>query len=145
MRAALSPSPLPGFEHSRVQGLQHRFRVAFGDAEEGAGGAFRAAMALLPVLQGARADADERGRLTLTEAEFFANNAGVGPVERGFAGGFLFSAQDGAAFFEAGDELLEEFVFHGNSDWIRDGEKRDLRGHNSRDAATAGIRGSPYR
>ena len=72
--------------------------------------------ALFPVLQRARADADERGELTLTQAEFFANDAGVGPVERDFAGGFLFSAQDGTAFFETGDELLKEFVFHGNSD-----------------------------
>ena len=37
--------------------LQHGPRVAFGDAEEGAGGAFGATVALLPVLQGARADA----------------------------------------------------------------------------------------
>ena len=49
--------------------LQHRLRVAFGDAEEGAGGAFGAAVALLPVLQRPRADADERGELALAEAQ----------------------------------------------------------------------------
>ena len=30
-------------------------------------------------------------------------------------GGFRFSAKDGTALLEAGGELLEEFVFHGNS------------------------------
>jgi hypothetical protein len=36
-----------------MQRLQHRLRVGFRDAEEGAGGAFGAAVALFPVLEGA--------------------------------------------------------------------------------------------
>jgi hypothetical protein len=98
--------------------FQHRLRVAFGDAEEGAGGAFGAAVALLPVLQRPRADADERSELALAQAQGFPDGAGVGPVKRGFAGGFLFTTQDGTALFEAGGELLEEFVFHGYSVWM---------------------------
>jgi hypothetical protein len=91
----------------RMERLQHRLVPRCGG---GAGGAFGAAVALLPVLQGARADADQRGELALAQAEFLADGASVGPVERLFAGGFLFAAQDGTAFLEAGDELLEEFV-----------------------------------
>ena len=74
-----------------MQRLQHRFRVAFGDAEKGAGGAFGAAVALLPILQGAGADADERGEVTLAEGEFFPDGPGVGLVEFGLAGGLRFS------------------------------------------------------
>jgi hypothetical protein len=92
--------------------LQHGLRMAFGDAEEGACGAFGAAVALFPVLQGARADADQCGELALAQAEFLADGASVGPVERLLAGGFLFAVQDRAAFYEAGDKLLEEFVFY---------------------------------
>ncbi len=82
-------------------------RLPGGARRCGGGRALWAAVALLPVLQGARADADEGGELALREAELFADDAGVGPVEFGFAGGFLFPAQDGTAFLEAGDELLE--------------------------------------
>jgi len=39
--------------------------VGFRNAQEGAGGAFGAAVALFPVLEGAWADADERGELNL--------------------------------------------------------------------------------
>ena len=53
--------------------------MALGDAREGACGAFGMAVALFPVLQGARADADERGKLGLGQAELFANGTGVGP------------------------------------------------------------------
>lgn len=67
---------------------QHGLWVAFGDAEEGAGGAFGAAVALLPVLQGARADTDERGELA--QAELLPDGASVGPVERGFCGSLSF-------------------------------------------------------
>ncbi len=74
----------------RVQRLQHRLGMAFGDAEQGAGGAFGPAVALLPVLQGARADADERRKLALAEGEFFPDGSGVGPVEFGFARGLRF-------------------------------------------------------
>jgi len=66
-------------------------------------------------LQGARADADERGKLALAQAEFLPDGAGVGPMDRGLAGCFRFAAQDRPAFFEAGDELLVEFGFHGYS------------------------------
>jgi hypothetical protein len=47
---------------SPVQRLKDGLRVAFGDAEKGAGGAFRLAVALFPVLQGAGTDADEGGK-----------------------------------------------------------------------------------
>ena len=65
--------------------LQHRCGVAFGDAEEGAGGAFGTAVALFPVLEGAGADADQGGELGLAEPELLANRLGVGPLERGRA------------------------------------------------------------
>ncbi len=90
-----------------MQRLQHRLGMAFGDAEQGAGGAFGAAVALFPVLQGAGADADERRKLALAEGEFFPDGPGVGPVKFGFTGGLRFPTQDGTTFFEAGDELLE--------------------------------------
>ncbi len=61
-----------------MQRLQHRFRVGFRDAEEGTGGAFGLAMALLPILQRAGADAHEHGELDLTKAELFTNGPGVG-------------------------------------------------------------------
>ena len=48
---------------SPVQRLQHGLRVGFRDAQEGAGRAFGAAVALFPVLEGAVADADESGKL----------------------------------------------------------------------------------
>ena len=89
--------------------------MGLGDAEEGTGGAFGAAMALLPILEGAGTDADEGGELVLTEAELLAHGLGIRCLQGGAAGGFVFSAKDGTAFLEAGGELLEEFVFHGNS------------------------------
>ena len=100
---------------SAVEGLQHGLGVAFGDTEERAGGAFGMAVALLPILQSPRADADESGELGLTEAEFFTNRAGVGPLERRGAGRLRFAAQDGATVLKAGGELLEEFFVHGYS------------------------------
>ena len=90
-----------------VKRFQHGLGVAFGDAEEGAGGAFGAAVALFPVLEGPRADADQDGKLALRQAELFAHNTGIWPMDFGGAGGFGFPAQDGTTFFEAGDELLE--------------------------------------
>ena len=101
--------------------LQHGLRVAFDDAEEGAGGAFGAAVALLPVLQRPRAEADERSELALAQAQGLPDGASVGPLKCGFAGNFLFAAQDGTAFLEAGGELLEEFFFHGYSVWTING------------------------
>jgi hypothetical protein len=89
--------------------------MGLGDAEEGAGGAFGAAVALLPVLEGAGTDAHERGKLALAESEFLTDRLGIGPFKSRAACGFLFPAQDGTPFLEAGGELLEEFVFHGNS------------------------------
>ncbi len=98
-----------------MQGFQHGLRVAFRDAEEGAGGSFGMAVALFPILESPRADADERGELGLAKAEFFADTAGVRPFKSGRSCGFLFAVQDRAAFLETGGELLEEFVFHGYS------------------------------
>ena len=109
-----------GLVFSRVKRLQHGLRVAFGDAEEGAGGAFGAAVALLPVLQRPWANADECGELALAQAQGLPDSASVGPLKRGLAGGFLSAVQYGTAFFEAGGELLEEFVFHGYSVWMMD-------------------------
>ena len=51
--------------------------MGLGDAEEGAGGAFGAAMALLPVLEGAGTDADEGGELVLTESQLLAHGLGI--------------------------------------------------------------------
>jgi len=49
--------------------------------------------------------------------------AGGLPFQGGAARGFLLSAQDGTAFLEAGGELLEEFVFHGDSPgWADDAD-----------------------
>ena len=48
-----------------MQRLEHRLGMGFGDTQEGPGGAFGAAVALFPVLEGAGADADERGELNL--------------------------------------------------------------------------------
>lgn len=98
-----------------MEGLQHGLWVAFGDPKERAGSAFGMAVALLPVLQSPGADSDEGGELGLTEAEFFTNRAGIGPLERRGAGRFLFAAQDGTTFLYAGCELLEKFFVHGYS------------------------------
>jgi len=122
-------------QFSPVERLQHRCGMGFGDAEEGAGGAFGMAVALFPVLEGAGAYADEGGELALAEAEFVAHGFGIGrlsaiPGQVGLreatpgqarrlqgsaACGVLLAAQDGTALLEAGGKLLEEFVFHGNS------------------------------
>jgi len=96
-----------------MKSLQHGFRMAFDYAEEGPGGSFGMAVALLPILERAGADANQCGKLGLAETEFFTDGFGVGPLEGGGAGCFLFAAQDGTAFLETGGELLEEFVFHG--------------------------------
>jgi hypothetical protein len=85
------------------------------DAEKGAGGSFGMTVALLPVLQSARADADEHGELSLAETEFLTDSPCIGRFESGRSRGFLFATQDRAAFLETGGELLEEFVFHGYS------------------------------
>ena len=69
---------------------------------------------MFPVLESAGADADERGKLNLAEAELFTHGFGVGPLQGGGARGFLFPTQDGTTLLEAGDKLFEEFVFHGN-------------------------------
>jgi len=67
---------------SAMQRLQHRLRVGFRDAEEGAGGAFGASVALFPVLEGAGADAHEGGKLILAESEFLANRLCIGRRRR---------------------------------------------------------------
>ena len=51
--------------------------MGLGDAEKGAGGAFGAAVALLPVLKGAGADADEGDELVLAQTELIAHGLGV--------------------------------------------------------------------
>jgi hypothetical protein len=99
-----------------MQRLKHRFGVALGDAKESAGGSFGPAVALLPVLQSAGTDANKSRELTLRETQFFPDDTGVRPSECRLASGLFFAAKDGAAFLETGDELLEEFVFHGYSD-----------------------------
>ena len=101
--------------HSAMKGLQNGLRVDFGDAEKGAGSSFWVTVALLPVLQSAGADADERGKLGLSKTELFTDDLGIGPFEGGGARGLLFAPQNRAAFLEAGGKLLEEFIFHGNS------------------------------
>jgi len=98
-----------------MQRLQHGLRVGFRDTQQCAGGAFGAAVALFPVLEGAGADADERGKLNLAQVELFTHRFGIGPLLGGATCWFLFPAKNGTAFLEAGGELLEEFVFHGNS------------------------------
>lgn len=100
---------------SAVQRLQYRFRVRLRDAQEGAGGSFGTAVSLFPVLEGAGADADEACELALGEAELFAHGFGVGPFQSGGAGRLFLSTKDGTALLQAGGELLEEFVVHGNS------------------------------
>lgn len=90
-----------------MEGVEHGFGVTFRNAKQGAGGAFRAAMALLPILQRAGADAHERCKLALAEAKSFAHSAGVGPFQCGFARRLFSAAQDCPAFLEAGCELLE--------------------------------------
>lgn len=105
---------------SPMQRLKHGLWVRFRDAQEGTGGAFGAAVALFPVLEGAGADADERRKLNLAESEFLTDGFRIGPMEGGGARGFLFSAKNGTAFLQASGELLEEFVFHGNSFWMMD-------------------------
>ena len=100
---------------SAVEGFQDGLRVDLRDAEEGAGGSFGMAVALLPILERARTDADERGELRLAETELFTNAAGIGRFEGGGSSGFLCTAQDRTTLLEAGGELLEECVIHGNS------------------------------
>lgn len=48
--------------------------MTLGDAEEGTGGAFGLAVALFPVLERARTDVDERGKLGLAEPKFLADH-----------------------------------------------------------------------
>lgn len=90
-----------------MQWLQHRLRMGSGDSQKGAGGAFGAAVALYPVLEGARADAHERGKLILAEPGFLTNrlcirrrNAMPGQVRAlkgGAARGLLFPTENGTA------------------------------------------------
>ena len=98
-----------------MQGFQHGLRVDLRDAEKGAGSSFGMTVALLPILERAWTDADERGELGLAETEFLADPPCIGRFESGGSRGFLFATQDRAAFLETGGELLEEFVFHGYS------------------------------
>ena len=55
-----------------MQRRQHGMRVGFRNTQERAGGAFGAAVALFPVLEGAGADADKRGELNLPFSPFIA-------------------------------------------------------------------------
>jgi hypothetical protein len=48
----------------------------------------------------------------LAEAELFAHGFGIGPLECRAARGILFATKNGTALLEAGDKLLQEFVFH---------------------------------
>jgi len=50
-----------------MQRLQHGLQMRFRDAQEGAGDAFGAAVALFPFLEGAGTDADECRKLNLAE------------------------------------------------------------------------------
>jgi hypothetical protein len=50
-----------------MQRLQYGLRMRFRDAQEGAGDAFGAAVALFPFLEVAGADADESRKLNLAE------------------------------------------------------------------------------
>ena len=83
------------FTPSLVQRSEHGFGMGLGDAEQGAGGSFGAAVALFPVLEGTGADADERGELRLGEAEFFAHGLGIRPFQGGGSGGLLLAAKYG--------------------------------------------------
>ena len=98
-----------------MQRLQHGLRMRFRHTQQRAGGTFGAAVALFPVLESTGADADKSCELNLAQAEFLTHRFGIGPLQGGAARRFLFPAKDGTAFLEAGGELLEEFVFHGNS------------------------------
>jgi len=60
-----------------VQRLQHGLRVGFRDTQECTGGAFGTAVALFPDLEGAGADADERGKLNLA-----VNDGGLSNPDR---------------------------------------------------------------
>lgn len=85
----------------------------FRHPEKSSGGALGLAVALLPILEGAEADADQRGELRLGETQFLTDGESVGPMELVLAAGRDFAAQDGPAFTEAGGKFFEEFVFHG--------------------------------
>ena len=100
---------------SAVEGFQHGLRVDLRDSEQRAGGSFGMAVALFPILERARTDADERGKLGLAEPEFLADRPRIGPRTRGDAGCGFFAAQNGSALLETGGELEEKFVFHGYS------------------------------
>lgn len=102
-----------------MQRFQHSLRMLLSDAQQGAGGAFGTAVALFPILQGADADANHGRELTLRQPQFLAHGLCVRPLVGALAGGFLFAMEDRAAFFDAGDELLEELIVHGNSFWTR--------------------------
>ena len=83
-----------------MQRLQHRLRVGFCDAEEGAGGAFGASVSLFPVLEGAGANAHEGGKLILAESEAdrrpLLECGNPGALLSGLRGGG--SANDGLSF-----------------------------------------------
>ena len=87
--------------------------MGLGDAEEGAGGAFGAAMALLPVLEGAGTDGDEGGELVLAEAELLAHGLGIRRLQGGAVGGFRFSAKDGTALLRLAASCRKSSSFMG--------------------------------
>jgi hypothetical protein len=55
--------------------------MGLGDAQEGAGSSFGAAVALFPALESAWADVDECGESGLAEAELVAHRLRIGPVD----------------------------------------------------------------
>lgn len=78
-----------------------------GDLQEDFGGACGLAVALLPVLEGAHADAHHLGKLWLGNTKFVPQVGNAIACELGSAGRLCLTFFDGLHFFDAGHQILE--------------------------------------
>ena len=77
------------------------------DSKEGFGWARGFAAILFPVLEGLDANANEFGEVGLGEFGAFADLANAGGDDLGATAGLGFAAEDGSAFTDAFDEVIE--------------------------------------
>ncbi len=97
---------------ARVHYVQHRLRVTGSDLQQHASGAARAAAPLLPVLQSAHADSQQRRELTLRKVHSLPDGLHVQVCAAERPGRRALSSQNRPALTHALEQFFEKFVVH---------------------------------